>query len=242
MSFFRRLKWGAGVAFAALCLAQACPADPAASPSPAQPASTPVAARMTPAERAALQAGVEAMAAKKFEAAETSFLKLLELSPDNVTALVNLGIVEFRLGRSDQAQQYLERAVGLMPLKPESATAWMILGLIYNNQNNTEAATAALAQAAYLAPTSPQAHNYFAVVLSKRGWYSAAEDELQRAIQLAPDFAEAHFNLALVYMQLDPPSVELARRHYQRALDLGAAPDSDLQAKLDAAPAPTSLP
>ena len=199
----------------------------------------PVTGNLTSEAGAAAEAGIQALGKSNFEAAETDFLKLLRLSPDNLSALVNLGLVEFRLGREENSQKYLLRA---LHVKPDTALAWMILGLIYNNEEDLEGATAALAQAVYLNPKSPQAHNYFAVTLARRGWYSAAEDELQQAIKLSPNFAEAHFNLALTYLQNSPPSIELARRHYQKALDLGAQPDPQLAAKLAAAPEQTISP
>ena len=55
---------------------------------------------------------------------------------------------------------------------------------------------------------------------------------MRKAISLEPEYAEAHFNLAVFYLQRNPPAVELARRHYQRALDLGAAPDPDVAKQL----------
>jgi Flp pilus assembly protein TadD len=226
-----RLRRNAFAAAVALCipLPLAGHADPASGAAP----------KLSPEAEAAAEAGIVAMGKNNFADAETAFLKLLRLSPDNVSGLVNLGLVEFRLGRPEDSEKYLERAIRL---KPDAAVAWMTLGVIYDNREQLEAATAALAQAVYLNPKSPQAHNYFAVTLSKRGWYSAAEDELQRAIQLAPDFAEAQFNLALVYLQRTPPAIELARRHYQKALDLGAPPDPDVAAKLAAAPVQTAVP
>ena len=216
------------------------PSFTAAQPSISDFAGVPPAySKLSPAAKAAAEAGIAAMGKSNFAAAETSFLTLLKLSPDNVSAVINLGLVEFRLGRAEEAQKYLQRGIRL---KPDAALAWMMLGVIYQGQDDIPAATAALAQAVYLNPRSPQAHNYFAVTLAKRGWYSAAEDELQRAIQLAPNFAEAHFNLALTYLQRNPPAVELARRHYQKALDLGAPPDPDVAAKLAAAPEQTVAP
>ena len=203
---------------------------PAVSGTSMRPA---VANHLSPAEKAAVETGIEALGKNNFDAAEKAFLQLLKLSPDNPTALVNLGLVEVRLGRPDDAKKYLEQAIRVAP---NAALAWMTLGVIYQNEENAEGATAALAQAVYLDPKSPQAHNYYAVTLAKRGWYDAAEDELQKAVTLAPNFAEAQYNLALVYFQRHPPAVELARRHYQKALELGAAPDPDFEAKLNAAP------
>jgi Flp pilus assembly protein TadD len=228
------------VTAAALCVPPAIPADPVPDPatvpafhsdaappieSTAGPAGA-AAARLSPDAAAAAEAGIEALGKNKFDTAEAAFLKLLKLSPDNINALVNLGLVEFRLA---------------LRVKPDTALAWMTLGVIYLNQNDIEAATAAFAQAVYLDPKNPQAHNYYAVTLAKRGWYDGAEDELQKVVQLAPDFAEAHFNLALIYFQRNPPAVELARRHYQKALELGAQPDPDFAAKLNAAPEQTEV-
>jgi Flp pilus assembly protein TadD len=81
-----------------------------------------------------------------------------------------------------------------------------------------------------------RAHAALAVTLVAKGWMTGAELELQRAIELDPNFGEAHFNLALVCLQRLPPAVELARRHYQRAIDLGENPDPAIEKKLAAAP------
>jgi Tfp pilus assembly protein PilF len=47
-----------------------------------------------------------------------------------------------------------------------------------------------------------------------------------------PDYAEAHFNLAVIYATAKPPSIALAKRHYEKALELGAGPDKRLAAML----------
>jgi tetratricopeptide (TPR) repeat protein len=233
------------IAAAMLGVAVSAHADPVPSFTASPPSlsdmdrGNPTGAHLSPEAKKAAEAGIVAMGKDNFAAAETAFLKLLKLSPDNISGLINLGLTEFRLGRAEEAQKYLQRAVRL---KPDAALAWTMLGVIAMNQHDQEAATAALAQAVYLNPKSPQAHNYFAVNLAQRGWYSGAEDELQKVIQLAPDFADAHFNLALLYLQQTPPAVELARRHYQKALDLGAPPDPVVAAKLAAAPLPTTIP
>jgi Flp pilus assembly protein TadD len=229
-------RWLAAAALFIPLIARADPAPPfdATAPPTSDASHGPaLSGALSPGAKAAAQAGVEALAKNKFTDAETAFLKLLKLAPDNPNALVNLGLVEFRLGRAEESQKYLHRAIRV---QPDAAFAWMMLGVNYMNAGDTEGATAALAQAVYLGPKSPQAHNYYAVALAKRGWYDAAEDELRKVITLAPTFAEAHFNLALIYFQQNPPAVELARRHYQKALELGAQPDPEFEAKLKAAP------
>jgi Tfp pilus assembly protein PilF len=77
---------------------------------------------------------------------------------------------------------------------------------------------------------------YLGVLARKRGWLDAAEDELRKAVELDENYAEAHFNLAMVYTERQPPAIELARRHYFRARALGAAADPDIERILKQSP------
>jgi Flp pilus assembly protein TadD len=82
-----------------------------------------------------------------------------------------------------------------------------------------------MAQAVVHSPRDPVARQYLGVAAGRNGWFDAAESELRRAIELQPDYADAHFNLAVFCLERTPPAIELARRHYRKALELGAAPD-----------------
>jgi Tfp pilus assembly protein PilF len=55
---------------------------------------------------------------------------------------------------------------------------------------------------------------------------------LRRAITVDPGYAEAHFNLAVIYATAKPPSIALAKRHYEKALELGSTPDKRLASML----------
>ena len=178
---------------------------------------------------AAAEEGIRAFAKNDLKAAKASFLKLISIEPENLTGLVNLGMVEYRLKNPEEAVRLLKKAVRI---KPEAAFAWLALGIVYYGEEKNDAALAALAQAAVLEPKNPKAHNYLAVTIGRKGWNTGAELELEKAIELAPDYAEAHFNLAVYYLQRSTPAVELARRHYQKALDLGAAPDPTVEKEL----------
>src|SRR5258708_38214695 len=114
----------------------------------------------------------------------------------------------------------------------EGGLGWLRLGVVYFDQEKLDYALAALAQAVVLEPKDARAHHYLGVTLGKKGWYLGAEDEMRKAIELQPDYPEAHFNLAVFYLQRNPPAVELARRHYQKALNLGAAPDAQVEKSL----------
>lgn len=163
------------------------------------------------------------------DAAKAGFLKVLEQVPDNVPTLINLGLVEYRKKNYADAEQRLQLSV---KLAPESGAGWLILGVVQYDAGKFDHALASLAQAAVLEPKNAMVHQYFGVTLGQKGWYSGAEDEMRKALEIDPGYAEAHFNLAVFYLQRNPPAVELARRHYQRALELGAAPDPDVERSL----------
>jgi tetratricopeptide (TPR) repeat protein len=159
-------------------------------------------------------------------AARKGFLEVLKLVPGNLPTTINLGLVEYRAKNFPEAEQLLKKVVYAAP---ENGLGWLILGVIYYDQSRLDAALGALAQAVYLEPKDARAHHYLGVTIGQKGWYLGAEDEMRKAIALAPDYAEAHFNLAVFYLQRTPPAVELARRHYQEARDLGAAPDPQVE-------------
>ncbi|MDG2125786.1 MAG: tetratricopeptide repeat protein, partial [Verrucomicrobiales bacterium] len=57
--------------------------------------------------------------------------------------------------------------------------------------------------------------------------------EFQEAVAIDPKFAEAHFNLAVIYATDDIPSMDRARLHYDEALRSGAKPDAALKRFID---------
>ncbi len=187
----------------------------------------------------AVATGLRAFARGDLEHARTAFVKFLALVPDNPTGLVNLGVVEYRLKHLEEAERLLKRAVRV---EPAAATAWLALGVIYYEEDNLDGALAELSQAVLLEPKNAQAHNYLGVTVGRKGWTSGAEQELETAIEIDPNYADAHFNLALFSLQRSPPAVELARRHYQQALDLGAPRDPVLEKELDASGAAAAAP
>jgi Tfp pilus assembly protein PilF len=161
--------------------------------------------------------------------AQKLFLQVLDQVPDNVPTMVNLGLVEYRRKNYADAEKRLQTAVRIAP---ESGVGWLIMGVVQYDSGKFDHALASLAQAAVLEPKNALVHHYFGVTLGQKGWYSGAEDEMRKALEIDPSYAEAHFNLSVFYLQRSPPAVELARRHYQRARELGAAPDPDVERSL----------
>jgi serine/threonine protein kinase/Flp pilus assembly protein TadD len=157
-----------------------------------------------------------------FVKAEELYKKLLESQPDNVIALANLGVAQFRQGKLTAAQLALEKAV---KADPNDAFSLTTLGTVMIEQNRTQDAVDYLERADSASPDDPVTLNYLGVASSKLGEFGKAEQSLRRAITVKPEYAEAHFNLAVIYAAAKPPSIALAKRHYEKALQLGASPD-----------------
>ncbi len=182
--------------------------------------------RKNPEAQRLFDRAVAAFGRGDLEAAGRDFRQVLELSPVNPSATVNLGLVEYRRRKYGEARQLLTR---LVRWQPENGLGWLILGMVEYESDRIEHAFAALAQAVLYAPKDARAHHFLGAALGAKGWYSAAEAEMRRAVELDPEYAEAHFNLAVFYLQRTPPALELARRHYARARELGTAPDSGME-------------
>jgi Flp pilus assembly protein TadD len=78
-------------------------------------------------------------------------------------------------------------------------------------------------------PKNATAHNYLGITASQKGWQEAAQKELETATALDPNYADAFFNLSVVFATQQPPDKEKARKHYKRATELGAEPDTALE-------------
>jgi Tfp pilus assembly protein PilF len=50
-----------------------------------------------------------------------------------------------------------------------------------------------------------------------------------QAIAKDPNYADAHFNLAVILITTQPSSRELAKEHYARATALGTQPSASLE-------------
>jgi Flp pilus assembly protein TadD len=93
-----------------------------------------------------------------------------------------------------------------------------------NQPSPLEQHRAGLVSAAHLRHKVPkEAAKAFqhALTLSHAGEHGKAEEELERAIHLDPDFAEAHANLGIEYASTG--SYQLAEVHFRRSIELDPA-------------------
>jgi len=90
---------------------------------------------------------------KDYDNAARLYRRVLELSPDNVGTLNNLGLTLYYLGRSSEALEMLRRG---SDLQPEFQRIWLTLGFVESGVGNIPEARQALQNAIELGPeTAP---------------------------------------------------------------------------------------
>ena len=176
--------------------------------------------------------GMIALSKNDSEGAIGEFSKVLEWNASHLGALVNLGWIAQRKKDWVESEALMRRAIAVAS---NNAAVWLGLGLAVLEQSKLDAAIAAFAQVVALDPKNARGHRFFGLALGRRGWIQAAEEELRRSLEIEPDDAGAHFNLAVFYLQRKPVAIELARRHYYRALDLGFGSDPAIEEILKSA-------
>ncbi|HWF18339.1 MAG TPA: tetratricopeptide repeat protein [Verrucomicrobiae bacterium] len=168
--------------------------------------------------------------AHEFDKAEAKYAEALKLDPKNVGTLSDLASIQLEEGRAEDAEKNLKAALAI---EPEDDYSLFVLGQLKFRQKSYDEAFDALSRAAQLNPQNARIQNSLGLTLSEKGYRGPAETAFRKAIQLDPGFADAHINLAVVYATQQPPLLELARWHYQKALATGHAANTVLEKLLE---------
>ena len=173
-----------------------------------------------------------------YKNAEADYRKILDQDKTNGPALANLAAIELEENKLGDAEAHLKTALAM---NPNDAYALSTYGYLEFREQKFDDALDALSRAAKLDPQNAQIENYLGVTLSHKGLREQAETALRKAIELDPDYGAAHNNLAVLYLNQTPPLVELARWHYQKAIQDGQPRNPELEKMLADKGAPVSL-
>lgn len=178
------------------------------------------------AESPLITEAARAVAAHHYEEAEKKYAAALRIDGKNANVLAGLAAVQIEQGRLADAERNLGKA---LMADPKDVFSLSLLGTLKIREKEYDAALDALSRAARLDPTDADIFQHLGVALAEKGLREPAESAFRRALQLAPDNPGAHHGLARVYADQHPPSLELARQHYQKALEAGGPKDPGLE-------------
>lgn len=135
----------------------------------------------------------------KPDRAEAIYRQLLAIQPDHPGANNNMGNIYLQKGMIDSALTAYHRAIsGDSTL----VQAHVNLSTIHLNANRLDESFNHAAQAARHQPQNPRIAHHLGRVLEARKMIPEAEHAYRLAVQQAPDFAQAHFDLANVLFSL----------------------------------------
>ncbi|MDZ4288836.1 MAG: tetratricopeptide repeat protein [Prosthecobacter sp.] len=175
------------------------------------------------------QKAAEAFTNRDWSTARAAYQEMLKSDPANALAWANLGAVEQQTGHTREAIDAFTKSV---QYNPQIAQSWSALGLLHGKEGDTYLAVSMFTRAIHEDPSDARARNYLAIAAKSLGWRDTAEMELIRALELDPAYGLANFNLALMYLDQTPPAIELARRHYEKALTQGVEKDEIVERRL----------
>jgi tetratricopeptide (TPR) repeat protein/peroxiredoxin len=128
--------------------------------------------------------------------ARQNFQHALQIDPDFVIALVNLGNAYRQQKRWDDAKRVLDRAV---ELSPDDADANYGLGMVFAQLNDTDGAYDHLQKALAARPAYPEALNNLGVLFLRTNRQEEAEKSFQESMRVAPAYDQPYLNLARLY-------------------------------------------
>jgi Flp pilus assembly protein TadD len=188
----------------------------------------------TQAIQVALSIGQSAEKAGNEDAALEQYEKVRALDKDNVQAARRLAVLYDKHGEFSKADAEYRKVVKVRPRDPDVFNDW---GYSHYLRNHSSEAEKHLRHALALAPDHARAHCNLGLVLGQQERYSEA---LQAFRDAHLSEAEAHCDLAFIY--LTKGKLEDARREAQAAskLDSGCTKARDVLAKLETMPPPAS--
>ncbi len=162
----------------------------------------------------------------QFSEAEKLYQQIVDAAPNNYFALSNLGVTQIQVRKLSAAEVALKKAI---EMNPKDAFAATNLGIVYCKQGRFDDAVVSLEEAVAADGNDHIAFNYLGICYGEKGMKGKAEEAFKHSIKIREDYPDAHFNLAVLYATTEPPSLDLAKAHYEKAVSLGSVPDPSLE-------------
>jgi tetratricopeptide (TPR) repeat protein len=180
------------------------------------------AARMDPSETNLFDLGNELLLCRAFDPAVKVLTFAIQEYPDSAQLHVAFGVALYSVGQYDAALEALCRAIDL---NPKDTRAFDFLGKMYDvAPQKADEVNNRLALFAREYPQNPAANFYYALSMRRRSSGGApahnkqAEKYLRNAVDLSPQWSDAHYELGLLYD--DESRTDDAIREYRSAVQL----------------------
>ncbi len=176
-----------------------------------------------------LSSALQKERSNKIKNALEIYLTVLEDQAFNRAALQGAGRCYLKLNMLSEARTLLQRA-RLLP-EPDNQLN-LLQAMVYCHDQEFYKAYQLMLVVLDQEPTNALGHLVMGVAQAGLQHLPAARRATQKALQLDPKLAEAHYNLALLSLKLKPDHPNEARAAYLQALRGGMKPDPTLEKRL----------
>ena len=159
--------------------------------------------------------GSRAARERRWADARTLYLDLVELDPDDPSALNNLGVAEDQLGMAREALLHFQTSLMRHPADPYVMNN---VGVVHMHRGDLVQAEESFKEVLIVDARFHRAHHNLGVVLGAKGDRAGALQAFRRAAELAPQDASSVYNLALLDRDAGRLDAALERAAYERAL------------------------
>ncbi len=163
----------------------------------------------------ATRSALDFLQAGNIPQAEDIFKEILEVDPDNVSALHFTGIIYYQRKDYASAIRYIQKA---LEYGPNYEDAYNNLGIVLQEAGRLDEAIASYRKVLQLNPNFDRAHYNLGTALKEKWQIDDAIAHYQKTIQLNPAIVEAYNNLGLALQ--DQGKVEEAEKYYRRGLQI----------------------
>lgn len=159
--------------------------------------------------------GLAAQIVGEDKQAMAEYESVLELAPDNASALTNMGTLLARRGEHGEALLCFGRA---LKTEPDNVLALRGAGIALMQQGHTKEAIRSLEKAVLLWPNDWQSLHSVGVCLAREERAEEALTYLRKALTLAPHHPELHYDVGLAFARSGNP--QAAAEYFHGALTL----------------------
>lgn len=144
--------------------------------------------------------GITALQEGEYEKAVESFVKAIELAPENAVGYINLGNVFASLGDAEKAEPFFQKAI---TFDAEAGTAFYGLANLYYNKERYEESAKLYETAIRHGVQEADAYFMLGKSLERSGTDKLALPYLQRAAELAPNDLEIRLSYGIVLANME---------------------------------------
>lgn len=137
---------------------------------------------------------------KKYDEAISYFKRAIFIDPNYADAINNLGVTYVEMGNFDEGITQFKAALR-NPLYSTPAQAYLNMGYAYYKKGDFVNAENALRDALIRNPVSPAALYTLGLVYLETNRDGSAIEEFKKAIGIIPDYVDAHWELANLYLR-----------------------------------------